>query len=270
MRADYKNTKVGDQIVFKKAGEWHYFLNRIENAKKLVSGQVYTVKKISVASSSTGVILEETNEEVELTWFDKLENMNTEIDTLKQELEQIESTFLPKTDVVEEQRNLIKHLEEKIKETETFTQELEKIKSSYIPIEDENINCTKNVDEWINLIRDNDIKYKNAYGTGLNPDRVEDSWLTECSSLNFDYETIKGASGYITNPVFKHNGKVEAASIKTFTTMQDLRDYLKDKHYLLYMIISSVKTKGCESDSFVPYRLDNTEMKYTFRGHILN
>ena len=44
--------------------------------------------------------------------------MKTEIETLKQELEQIESTFLPKTDVVEEQRNLIKQLEEKIKETE--------------------------------------------------------------------------------------------------------------------------------------------------------
>jgi hypothetical protein len=74
MRADYKNTKHGDKIVFKKAGTWHYFKDRIENAKKLVSGQVYTVKKISVASSSTGVILEETNEEVELTWFDIKEN----------------------------------------------------------------------------------------------------------------------------------------------------------------------------------------------------
>ena len=68
----YTNTKVGDKIEFRKAG-LHWFTNRIENAKKLVSGQVYTVKKISVASSSTGVILEETDEEVELTWFDIIE-----------------------------------------------------------------------------------------------------------------------------------------------------------------------------------------------------
>lgn len=71
--ATYQNTKVGDKIKFRKAGP-HWFTNRIENAKKLVSGEVYTVKEITVASSSTGVILEETNEEVELTWFDILEN----------------------------------------------------------------------------------------------------------------------------------------------------------------------------------------------------
>ena len=70
--ATYQNTKVGDKIVFRES-TMHWFLNRIENAKKLVSGQVYTVKKISVASSSTGVILEETDEEVELTWFDVIE-----------------------------------------------------------------------------------------------------------------------------------------------------------------------------------------------------
>jgi hypothetical protein len=73
--ATYKNTKVGDQIVFKRAGEWHYFLNRIENAKKLEAGKTYTVKKISVASSSTGVKLEETGElEYELCWFDIIEH----------------------------------------------------------------------------------------------------------------------------------------------------------------------------------------------------
>jgi hypothetical protein len=70
--ATYRNTKVGDKIRFRESTK-HWFLNREENAKKLVSGEIYTVKKISVASSSTGVILEETNEEVELTWFDVLD-----------------------------------------------------------------------------------------------------------------------------------------------------------------------------------------------------
>jgi hypothetical protein len=81
--ATYLNTKVGDKIMFRES-TMHWFTNRIENAKKLVSGQVYTVKKISVASSSTGVILEETNEEVELTWFDVIEDMNTEIETINE------------------------------------------------------------------------------------------------------------------------------------------------------------------------------------------
>ena len=69
MRADFLNTKVGDKIVFKSVGR-HWFTNRINNAMKLTPGQVYTVKEISVASSSTGVVLEETNEETELGWFD--------------------------------------------------------------------------------------------------------------------------------------------------------------------------------------------------------
>jgi hypothetical protein len=73
MRADYKNTKVEDKIVFKKSTK-HWFLNREENAKKLEAGKTYTVKEISVASSSTGVKLEETGDlEYELCWFDKNE-----------------------------------------------------------------------------------------------------------------------------------------------------------------------------------------------------
>ena len=69
MRATFENTKIGDKIIFREPGN-HWFLNRVENAKELISGQTYTVKKINVASSSTGVILEETDKEVELCWFD--------------------------------------------------------------------------------------------------------------------------------------------------------------------------------------------------------
>ena len=71
--ATYQNTKVGDKIIFRESTK-HWFLNREENAKKLEVGKTYTVKEISVASSSTGVILEETNEEVELMWFDVIED----------------------------------------------------------------------------------------------------------------------------------------------------------------------------------------------------
>ena len=72
MRADYKNTRSGDKIIFKEAGP-HWFRDRTENAKKLESGKTYTVKEISVASSSTSVTLEETeNLKYELGWFEKL------------------------------------------------------------------------------------------------------------------------------------------------------------------------------------------------------
>ena len=72
-RANYKNTKKGDKITFKEVGP-HWFIDRVENAKKLQSGKEYTVKKISVASSSTSVILEETGDlAYELGWFEKHE-----------------------------------------------------------------------------------------------------------------------------------------------------------------------------------------------------
>lgn len=69
-RASFLNTKIGDKIAFNKAGP-HWFLNRIENAKKFVKGEIYTVKNISVASSSTAVEVEEIEGEVELCWFKK-------------------------------------------------------------------------------------------------------------------------------------------------------------------------------------------------------
>jgi len=73
MRATYQNTKKGDKIVFKEAGP-HWFLDRINNAKKLEAGKTYTVKEILVASSSTGVTLEETGDLMyELGWFETLE-----------------------------------------------------------------------------------------------------------------------------------------------------------------------------------------------------
>lgn len=70
--ATHLNTKVGDKIRYIKSGP-HWFSDRIENAKKLIPGETYTVKKIAVASSSTGVTLDETNEVVELSWFDIIE-----------------------------------------------------------------------------------------------------------------------------------------------------------------------------------------------------
>jgi hypothetical protein len=71
--ATHLNTKVGDKITYIKSGP-HWFSDRVENAKKLIPGGTYTVKKIAVASSSTGVTLDETNEVVELSWFDIMEN----------------------------------------------------------------------------------------------------------------------------------------------------------------------------------------------------
>lgn len=65
----YENTKVGDKITFDKVGPF-WFTDMLENAKQLVKGQQYTVSKINIASSWTGVRLEETGEsQYSLSWF---------------------------------------------------------------------------------------------------------------------------------------------------------------------------------------------------------
>jgi hypothetical protein len=68
-RADFKNTKPGDRIEFVEVGP-HWFLDRVQNAEGLVSGQEYTVKAIEVGSSNTAVTLLETGDLIfELGWF---------------------------------------------------------------------------------------------------------------------------------------------------------------------------------------------------------
>ena len=74
MRANYKNTKIGEKIKFTKTTQFfHWFTNIIENGQTLTLNKIYTVKKISVASSWTAVTLEETEDlEYELGWFEKI------------------------------------------------------------------------------------------------------------------------------------------------------------------------------------------------------
>ena len=73
-RANYQNTTKGDKVIFTKEEPfYHWFTDRIENAKALDKTKTYTVNEISVASSSTGVTLEETGDlQYELCWFDKV------------------------------------------------------------------------------------------------------------------------------------------------------------------------------------------------------
>jgi len=74
IRANFQNTKKGDKVIFSKEEPFHHwFTDRIENAKALDKTKTYTVNEISVASSSTGVTLEEMGDlEYELSWFDKV------------------------------------------------------------------------------------------------------------------------------------------------------------------------------------------------------
>ena len=153
--------------------------------------------------------------------------MNTEIETLKQEFEEIQTAFLPK---------------EETKPEEAF--------------------YTKNVEEWLEFIKEPKVERIGEYV--------------------FDYEIIKNAEAFAVGPVFCYNGKMEACSSVEYGSLNDLKNSLKGKKYLVYYILCRVVSEPVgpiESEDFIITYKDkfvrkdrivkNPKTMYTFRGHIL-
>lgn len=100
---------------------------------------------------------------------------------------------------------------------------------------------TTNVDEWLEFT-------KNSRINTLEPNEVI-----------FDYEIIKNAEAFALGPVFSYNGKMEACSALEYDCFDALKDHLNGKKYILYYVMFLLKTA----------ELDKPEIRYTFRGHIL-
>jgi hypothetical protein len=63
---------IGDKVKFIGVRSF-WFVDMIENGKKLGIGEVYTISEVTEASSWTGVKLRETEElRYNLSWFDKV------------------------------------------------------------------------------------------------------------------------------------------------------------------------------------------------------
>ena len=160
--------------------------------------------------------------------------------------------------------------------TGVVTKELDRIKSNMEEVDKNDLNYITDAIEWLETIKQIDIENKNIKGTGPNPDRVEDLYNQSNYHYNFDCEIVNNASGYITAPVFKYKTKVEAATFIIFNSLQEMKNFLKDKKYLLYMIVVSIKAQmvGTVDNgmyTIIPNRplFGTPEIRYTFRGHIL-
>lgn len=162
--------------------------------------------------------------------------------------------------------------------TGVVTKELDRIESNMVQdeVDKKDLNYITDAIEWLETIKQIDITSKNEKGTGPNPDRVEDLYNQSNYHYNFDCEIINNASGYITAPVFIYKTKVEAATFIIFNSLQELKGFLTDKKYLLYMIIVSIKaervgTVGNGIYTVITNRplFGTPEIRYTFRGHIL-
>lgn len=162
--------------------------------------------------------------------------------------------------------------------TSVVTKELEEIKSNIVldEVDKNDLYCITDAIEWLQTIKQIDIASKNEKGNGPNPDRVEELFNHSNCHCSFDCEIVNNASGYITAPVFTYKTKVEAAEAKMFKSLQEMKDFLKDKKYLLYMIIVSITAQrvGTVDNgmyTIIPNRplFGTPEIRYIFRGHIL-
>ena len=162
--------------------------------------------------------------------------------------------------------------------TSVVTYTLEQINRSIVPdeVDKKDLNCITDAIEWLETIKQIDIASKNEKGTGPNPDRVIDLFNHSNFHYNFDCEIVNNASGYITAPVFTYKTKVEASVSVMFKSLQEMKDFLKDKKYLLYMIIVSIKAERVGTFDNGMYTIfpnrplfGTPEIRYTFRGHIL-
>lgn len=142
--------------------------------------------------------------------------MNTEIEILKNEFDEIQNTFLPKDQT--------------------------KLEDAFY---------AKNIKQWLEFI-------KNGKTNTLNPNEVI-----------FDYEIINNAEAFAFGPVFSYNGKAEACSATEFSSLEEMKEYLNGKKYILYYILYFLKTAEFDKESFTFKPLDESEKIYTFRGHIL-
>jgi hypothetical protein len=148
---------------------------------------------------------------------------------------------------------------------EIVAYEMQGIEKSYLSSEEENINYTESIDEWIETIKR--IEEEKSLNNELPHETL---FFDDCATLNYDYEVVNKASGYITNAAFKYKGTLnKCITSKCFKTLQEMRDWLKGKNYLLYVIVSYVRTYGIVENSFKTYTLDEPEIRYIFKGYIL-
>lgn len=162
--------------------------------------------------------------------------------------------------------------------TTAVTDSLEQINKSIVPdeVDKNDLNYITDAIEWLEIIKQIDIASKNEKGTGPNLDRVCDGYNQSNYHYSFDCEIINNASGYITVPVFKYKAKVEAATSIIFNSLQELKYFLTDKKYLLYMVIVSIKAERVGTVDNGMYTVitnrplfGTPELRFTFRGHIL-
>jgi predicted Ser/Thr protein kinase len=104
---------------------------------------------------------------------------------------------------------------------------------------------TKNIDEWLNFIKS---------------EKNQDDLKSIGAFLNLDYEIVANAEAYALSPVVLYRDKMIAMEYIRGENLEDIKNKLNGKKYILYMPLVNFKLEKTE----------NIELLYGVRCSILD
>jgi hypothetical protein len=143
-----------------------------------------------------------------------------------------------------------------LKKTVQFTLDnVEKSKVEDFSTKEDFVYYTEDVEEWRKFLDNDNIKQT-------------------CKELNqevvFDEEIIKNATGFALGPVARYNKKMCEVITQTTNSLEELKEFLKDKKYILYLILHKIVRFHFDKNTFKYKILEVPEEHYIFRGCFLD
>ena len=145
---------------------------------------------------------------------------------------------------------------EKLKEVVQFTLDnIEKSKVENSSTAEEFLYYTEDVEEWKKLFDNDNIK------------KAHEELDQE---VIFDNDVIKNASGFALGPVIVYNKKAYEMSCNITKSLKEIKESLKDKKYILYLIFHRINEYEVDDITFTFKKLETPQQVYTFRGCFLD
>jgi hypothetical protein len=145
---------------------------------------------------------------------------------------------------------------DKLKEVVQFELDnVEKSKVENSSTTEDFICYTEDVEEWKKLFDNNNTKQAHK--------ELDQKVI-------FDDEIIKNSTGFALGPVARYNKKMYPMLLHKASSLEEIKETLKDKKYILYLIFHRIKEYKVDDKAFTLKKLETPEQVYTFRGCFLD
>jgi hypothetical protein len=133
--------------------------------------------------------------------------------------------------------------------------DIEKSKVESSSIAEEFVGYTEDEKEWRKLVESDETKQRHS-------DMKQE--------VIFDDEIIKNATGFALGPVILYKKKAYEMFSNKAKSLEEIKQSLKDKNYILYYILYKKITHEIEYKTFEVKQLDTPKDCYIFRGCFLD